>query len=398
MTQVRRIHRPAADVKAMTRASLGSGSGMLHAPDYVTADYSGWCKNDLVVDQMGQGHWRMAPDGKPVREPARTFSMKVRCRRCEGCLKERRCMWARRAVSEWKQAASRGGRTWFVTLTFRPEVHYRLTTEVRLKFAKDGGDFDAMSWKDRYSELLKEYHAEVDRFLDRVRKGLAKRGWGEVKFRYLMVPEPHKSGMIHYHLLIHEASLDQRLVKRRIEAAWGLGFSVIKLVDSEQGALYATKYLGKHHYEGRIRNSRHYGAEPDEDQVQLLNEVPIPHPPLRKAPVAVPPSPVPEIALRQAAAVSDSDEDAADVVREGEFLGVCPSGLHIGEGCDCSAAQGDFECDEVEVDQLRGGVPVRKWPLRGWHETSPRRGAPGSPDRRPDASEGPSQRVKERAG
>lgn len=256
-----RLHRPAADVKAATIAAMASGRAVVHEPTYATADLSGWCETPIVIDQMGDSHRRMAANGHAVREPARTLSMAVRCRRCEGCRRETRHMWAKRAVSEWERAGQRGGRTWFVTLTFRPEEHYRLRTKTRQRLGGQGIELDALAWRERYGEVLTEYKVELDLFLDRLRKGRRDRGWAAVQFRYLAVPEPHKSGYVHYHVLIHEVSQDARLPRRRIEEAWGQGFVAARLVGSPQAALYTTKYLGKNHYEGRIRASQRYGQD-----------------------------------------------------------------------------------------------------------------------------------------
>jgi len=433
--QAIRLRRSASDVKAATAAAMTMGKGVLHTPNYATVDKSGWCGSPIVIDQEGEGHWRLGPDGQSVREPARTLSQQVRCRRCDGCLKERRCMWANRAVSEWKQAALRGGRTWFVTLTFGPNDHYRLKSKTRLRCMDGGVDLDALPWPKRYAEELREYHAEVDLFLQRVRNGLAKEGWRKVRFRYLMVPEPHVTGNIHYHLLLHEQSAEMPIVKRRIEQAWGLGFVSAKLVVSEQAARYTTKYLGKHHFEGRIRNSQHYGKVQGEhphpeiandtmrdwmwdqerdplaaekaDIIDLREEIPFDEPAVAKStdeygkvaegseeaklhqpalpdmtpyakshhdPLAVPA----DRGIRRALAFMP-EEDSDGMVRVGDYLGVCPSGLHLGKACDCQAQPSALECESLQHDELRSGVPRRKWALRGWHETTPGKGAPGVP-------------------
>lgn len=425
-----RVYRPSADVKAATLAALARGKGVVHTATYATADCSGWCDNPIIIDQMGDSHRRMGPGGVPVREPARTLSTAVRCRRCEGCRRETRFMWAKRAVKEWIRASQHGGRTWFVTLTFRPEEHYKLQTKARLRLREQGIDLDALGARERYAEVLEEYNAELKRFLDRLRKGRRDRGWDVVKFRYVGVPEPHQSGHLHYHLLLHETSLDAPLVKRRIEEAWGLGFVNAKLVTSPEGTLYTTKYLGKHHYEGRIRVSKHYGedsgelphaervnatigdwlweterdpdaeaktdvedlrapvpavasesyGEGDRDEQARLHEPAFPGDmtPRRGEPSH---DPLPtERALRIAAVEASADDDGADPVRIGDYLGVCASGLHIGNACDCGApSEGELECVGFEEPDEWRGVPRRKWKLRGWHETTPGRGAPGVP-------------------
>lgn len=446
MAQVQTVYGMAADVKAATVAAVASGKGRVFTPTYATADKGGWCNREVVIDRVGEAHWRRDParDGKFVREPSRTLSMRVRCRRCEGCLKERRCMWAKRAEVEWHQASLRGGRTWFLTNTFRPEEHYKLLTATRMRLAEQGVAFDALPWRERYREQLREYHGEVSRFLDRLRRGLRKRGWGKLSFRYLCVPEPHQSGHLHYHMLLHEADAEQRIVKLRIEEAWWAGFVKSKLVESQLQCRYVTKYLGKHHFEGRLRNSEHYGDAPAEvleavrasqpdlrealwraerdpcaeakaDVVDLREPLPWPGDPdparaiapprygavgvaaetvsLRDAPL--PPMPMlparaehgdalpADAGVRSALLASGADvQGDGDSLRLGDEMGVCPSGLHIGKGCDCEEVQGDMRCDPPEVDEYRGGIPRRKWPLRGWHEPIPGRGAPGLP--RPD--------------
>lgn len=432
--QAIRIPRYAADVRAATAAAMALGKATVHEPTYATADSSGWCDTPIVIDEEGYGHWRgdsepvvraasgrqdgparrlrralrRKPEGHRERvwtsdvpdwEPARTLSRQVRCRRCDGCRRERRCMWAKRAVSEWRKAQAIGGRTWFVTLTFTPHWHHVLHTQARQRLQAAGSDLDGLSWEDRYSELLEEYHAEVDGFLNRLRGGIAARDWKRARIRYLVVPEPHKGDgiRVHYHALIHEAA-DPKcglvpLTRRRIEQAWrghaslrdqgtaaqrararpDLGFVQAKLVESSQAAVYCTKYLGKHHYEGRLRVSKTYGAEGGSDDEAELRAPAGPPPPVRYARPAAPPDPIPEPALRAAAAALDQEDSGSDAVCIGENLGACPSGLHLAStGCDCQGEPGAADEPLAEFDERRG-TPRRKWALRGWHEPRQRR-------------------------
>ncbi len=427
-----RIKRYAVDVLASTRAALDAGKGVVHAPDYVTADSSGWCGAPIVLDEEGYGHFRgdseptggwpagRAGAGHRLRHslrrryqgeqqrvwtsdrpddwvPARTLSRQVRCRRCDGCRAEKRCMWANKAVSEWTQTAREGGRTWFVTLTFHPQQHYLLHTAARQRLSAMGGDLDALAWSDRYAELLREYHREVDRFLDRLRMGLASRGWKKACFRYLAVPEPHKGTdiRVHYHLLLHEKKTTKGdlvpLVRRRIEQAWrgdvtggtamargrearrDLGFIQAKLVESPKGALYVTKYLGKNHYEGRLRVSTGYGAEPERDPEQEMKEPALPPPTFERRRADDPGVRGHTRAMQIGIIEAREEDDDTERVHPGDFLGVCPSGLHVGITCDCEPAPSEPECVPVEFDELRG-TPRRKWPLRGWHQTRRRGG------------------------
>jgi len=380
-----RIHRPAADVKAATIAALQMGKGVLHAPDYATADYSGWCKAALVVDQAGYGHYRIGSDGKKVREPARTLSMLVRCRKCEGCQKERRMMWTARAAREWRQST----RTWFVTLTLRPEDHYRLQTQVRADGAAEGIDVDALPPKDRLERFLKAYRKKMDDYLMRLRKGLATRGWDTLSFRYLWVPEPHKSGAIHFHMLLHEVSLDMPLPKARIEAAWPHGFIKAKLVKSEEAARYVTKYLGKHHFEGRIRASKMYGKAEQDEAARTQQEAfagvlqGVPQKPYDDGDAAT------KWNRLRAELGMIPGGDEADELKPGDDLEACPTGLHFGTACNCKLPGVNSEDPwgtEAESVLTPFGVPDRKWPLRGWKQTNPGRGAPGMPRRRSSGS------------
>lgn len=374
MAGYQRLHRPAADVKASTIAALQAGKGQLHAPTYATADYSGWCEGAVILDQEGYGHFRLRADGRYVWEPKRTLSMKVRCRKCEGCRKERRMMWTARAAREWRQST----RTWFVTLTLRPEEHYKLQTRVRLDVRAEGGDLDTMQPRDRLERLLKAYRHEMDLYLMRLRKGLAERGWDTIRFRYLWVPEPHKSGAIHFHMLLHEVSEDMAIPKTRIEEAWGRGFTKVKLVKSEEAARYVTKYLGKHHFEGRIRASQKYGKM-EGDDVQLLGQPAFPG---HKA--GAPRRPYEERAelaqLRDELGMVPGEEEAEELAA-GDKIEACPAGLHFGVACNCKVhADPEDPWGTGGEDALtRDGVPRRKWRLRGWTETPIGKGAPGVP-------------------
>lgn len=144
----------------------------------------------------------------------------VRCRNCPGCLRARRFLWTMRAEAEWWQAE----RSWFFTGTFKDQT----------------ADYDVV-------------RQEVTRFLKRVRKR------SEDKVRYLILPEPHKSGMLHVHGLIHGK---ETLKYRQIHASWQAGFSVVKLAKDHRTAGYVCKYSTKGLHDGpdvlrpRIRASR----------------------------------------------------------------------------------------------------------------------------------------------
>lgn len=372
-----RIERPASDVKASTIAALQSGKGKLLTPTYATVDYSGWCQAALVLDQAGFGHFRMGPKGVPVWESKRTLSMLVRCRKCAGCLKERRMMWTARAVKEWKNST----RTWFVTLTLRPDEHYKLQTGVRIAARKDGVDYDTLEPRDRLSRVLVAYRRVMDLYLMRLRSGASSKGWDVAQFRYLWVPEPHKSGAIHFHMLLHEVSEDMPLVKRRIEGLWDLGFTKVKQVTSEREARYVTKYLGKHHFEGRVRASKKYGKVELEPAEQLRRAAfpghvqGVPRKPYEGDDAQA------ELAEWRFELGRIPGEPEDDEVRPGEDLGAYEKRLYEAGGAPTDLGLPDDPYGTESGDVLnRHGVPDRKWALKGWNENAGiGRGAPGVP-------------------
>ncbi len=127
----------------------------------------------------------------------------VRCRRCPGCLRSRRYLWALRAQLETFEAQ----RTLLFTGTFRAQPHER--------------------------EVASE---EVTRYLKRLRKAHG------ASLRYLVCFERHKSGAWHVHMLLH--TRDSVLTTRAARAPWSAGFSDAK-VANVQAAGYVTKYVTK---------------------------------------------------------------------------------------------------------------------------------------------------------
>lgn len=134
-------------------------------------------------------------------------------------------------------------RTWFSTWTLRPEDHYAALVA---GVARVGGDDEFYARHVQISEGL------LTPYLKRVRKES-----GAV-IRYILVAERHKSGLPHYHGLIHEVGLPVR--KRTLVDQWRSGFSSHKLVKDEnlRVAAYVAKYLSKSN-EARVRASIGYG-------------------------------------------------------------------------------------------------------------------------------------------
>jgi hypothetical protein len=152
-----------------------------------------------------------------------------------------------RATAEVEGSA----RTWMVTLTFRPEEH----SMNRLRAIKR---FGAAAWNDippdwRMAREFLEAAKEVTRWIKRLRKNTAK------PVRYFLVAEAHKSGLPHFHALVHEKVAGD-LGARDITGAWTAGFSRAKLADANS-AEYVAKYLSKSML-ARVRASERYGLGP----------------------------------------------------------------------------------------------------------------------------------------
>lgn len=177
-------------------------------------------------------------------------SLESRCRKCENCLAHRRRLWTARACDELKAAH----RTWFATLTVRPDERFVATMQASALAVSAGhGTWASMSSENQFRYLVKVLGGEIDKFLKRVRKSGA-------AFRYLLVSEAHKDGFPHFHLLIHEAALP--LTKRLLESNWRLGHSQFRLVNNSdpRSAFYVCKYLAKSALT-RVRASKRYGRD-----------------------------------------------------------------------------------------------------------------------------------------
>jgi hypothetical protein len=363
-----RVHSAAADVKAATIRAFMAGKAVLHEPGYATADYSGRCERPIIIDRIGVGHELLSrpihgADAAPIgfeREKPHTLSYAVRCRRCPSCMRERQWMWSERAAKEWREST----RTWLVTLTFRPAEHFKMLAQTRQRLEATGQSLEAMDPKQRLQETLKEYRNAMRLYVNRLRVGLVKKGWNTLQFRYMWVPEPHKNGHIHFHMLLHEVSQDMKIPARRIEGLWGFGFVKAKELKTEGGARYACKYLGKHHFEGRLIASKHYGELPNEDDAARFAERVYPG---HRAGVA----PVIGAAEADARDVQEHMDGVKAALSEEPADGderPCPVGLHFGVRCECEPAK-EAESDPFGIDAIPlniRGIPERRFVLRGW--------------------------------
>lgn len=199
---------------------------------------------------------RMAYIG--MDDPA-SLVLTVRCRRCPPCLKYRGRTWANKGMAEVRASQ----RTWFGTLTIRPDVRfqYKMRTEHRL--INDGQMVNEASGQ-YFREHVKDLGRELTLFFKRLRKNSG------AKIRYLLVAERHKDGYPHFHLLLHELRDSAPVTKRVLEDAWQVGFSNWRLVNSDEPKVvyYVTKYLTKSALT-RVRASFRYGR----DAVHRLTEL-----------------------------------------------------------------------------------------------------------------------------
>lgn len=175
--------------------------------------------------------------------PALCDIIRVRCRRCSGCLAVRETHWVMAAAREQVRAH----KTWFITLTFRPAD--------RLQVHSDASALRQISpTATQAQRLARAAGYAVTRYLKRLRKaGFA--------FRYLIVAEPHRDGFPHFHGVI----FDQRQSEGFGEALatqWDAGFTKVAAVKDARALRYVCKYLSKENY-SRVRASKKFGDDPN---------------------------------------------------------------------------------------------------------------------------------------
>lgn len=228
-------------------------------PFHVKWDVAGRCQDPVPVqlygrrDERGQW-WDLMTNSGPQRLKSRSpmaLDIETRCRRCGPCLRARAALWRARALTECRAAQ----RSWFGTLTLAPEAHVQVDSHARSYLDDQGVDFDALSFDERFKERILVINQTITKFLKRVRKNTG------ADLRYLIVAEAHKSGLPHFHLLVHEVT--GVVTHRRLKEAWRAGFSDFKLILSgdEKAASYVTKYLTKSAL-ARVRASLGYGDPP----------------------------------------------------------------------------------------------------------------------------------------
>lgn len=189
---------------------------------------------------MRMGH------AKNWADPPCTVEMHTRCRKCAPCLRARSQEWTYRAKRELAAAS----RTWFGTMTLTPHEHYMAS--LRWETAKVGRSWRELSPAEQFAAEQEVVAKDVTKWLKRVRKESG------APLRYILVAEAHKSGLPHYHILVHEVSPAHKVGERVLRLQWKLGHSKFKLVEGSATAGYVAKYLAKSS-EARVRASVRYG-------------------------------------------------------------------------------------------------------------------------------------------
>lgn len=207
-------------------------------------DVSGRCERPRPLELYARPNkFRRVHDWDPDKVSSLRLVLTVACRQCRPCLLARGNLWRRRARVETQYAP----RTWFATLTFRPDVQN--AAFYRVVASRGSPRDDNEEFKFRCVGLGQE----ITKYLKRVRKNSG------VGLRYLLVAERHKSGLPHYHALFHERDFLRPLLHRDLSDSYGLGHCKFKLVQkSEEGVRYVTKYISKD-ASARVRASLSYG-------------------------------------------------------------------------------------------------------------------------------------------
>lgn len=239
------------EVLTLGARALASG-GVLVNPGRIRWDISGDCSDAYVTDHYARPSRsqdnRMIVVKKGSQAPM-TVEIHTRCRRCRNCLEQRRRLWGARSAAETRLWP----RTWFGTLTLRPEAHHLMLARARAKLDRQGVDFETLPEDEQFRLREAQSWRELSLYLKRVRAAYKGR------LRHYTVTEKHQTGLPHYHCLIHQCSASEPLTYRVVAQKWDWGFVKFKLVNEASEVGYVSKYLSKSPA-ARVRASRDYGS------------------------------------------------------------------------------------------------------------------------------------------
>lgn len=239
-------------VEALFKRGLAEG-GSRKSMMRLEWDVSGRCQMpvtrycDARPAPIGKGKYIMVG---PHTEVPLQINLEVPCRKCKGCLRQRKALWSARAIEEYRLAV----RTWFGTFTFTIDEHEYVRHLCVKQASLRGEDYDLLTGEEQFLRRNQKCNRWLTLWMKRVRKN------SKARLRYLMVCEAHKSGLPHYHALIHETDMDKPVTKRSLQDAWPHGYTSFKLLPSDESwrATYACKYLSKSIL-ARVRASIDYG-------------------------------------------------------------------------------------------------------------------------------------------
>lgn len=173
----------------------------------------------------------------------------TKCRKCETCMKEKRGKW----VARMRREILASERTWMATMTIKPEKHYEYRLQCIERLRKLGTNFDSLSDAEQHKELVRTIGADITKYFKLLRTCT------KATIRYVLVAERHKSGLPHFHALIHDCDPNRLIKKAELERYWRHGFTKFKLVENaDKASFYVTKYIAKD-LATRIRSSIKYG-------------------------------------------------------------------------------------------------------------------------------------------
>lgn len=241
--------RHADYVRALMAHALAHGATRVHL-NRVRWNMSENCEDPhttYVIGRPGKDtgdKWGYITVTRTSAQPG-TVELVTRCRKCAPCRKARSNLWRYRIKAETLSAS----RTWMGTLTLGPQHQFQMRSRAR----KKREDFDGLDEITQFKLVADQIRKEITLFLKRVRNNS-----NGVRFRYVVVCERHKSGLPHFHVLVHEPNLNGQIKWSTLTAAWRLGFSKFKLVDHIDGATYVAKYL-QEDASSRVMASQKYG-------------------------------------------------------------------------------------------------------------------------------------------
>lgn len=244
---VRRLALKALANGGTTRVTADDRAFLHH----VEWNIAGRCQSPVEVVCHGRPYAErksFRPAGVPAKARLYVVTMQTKCRKCEQCLRDRAAHWRLRAMTEYRASP----RSWLVTLTFAPEWQHRALSAARREVDRQGIDFDTLPQEEQFLLHHQQTAKEVTLWLKRLR---ARSSAG---FRYLLVLEHHKSGLPHYHVVLHERA-EGAIRHAALKATWRMGFLDAKLIADARQATYACKYLTKSAL-ARVRASEHYGG------------------------------------------------------------------------------------------------------------------------------------------